>query len=108
MAPAADRDDVAQLLLSLLLDARDTAVTGAACCALLDRGDIQAVRPLAQAVGSADDEQLDRLYGAIAEVLQPEGPVREFTSLCRELGQDPAVAIGEGACELISWAGEMA
>jgi hypothetical protein len=108
MAPAADHDDGAQLLFSLLLDAHDTAVTDAACRARLDCGGIHAIRLLAPATGSAADEQLDHLDGAIAEILRPEGPVREFMNLCRELSQDLALAIREGARELISWAGEMA
>jgi hypothetical protein len=106
LAAAAEQHEVAQVLLSLLLDADDTAVTDATCQVLLDRGDIHAVRRIAQAAAAADDEQLDHLYGTVRQDRQPASSARQFRSLCRDLGQDRGRSIREGARQLITWIDE--
>jgi hypothetical protein len=103
LTPAADHPAVAQALLALLLDAHDTAVTDATCHALLARGDTHAIRLIAQAIATAGDEHLDHLYGALAQDLQPDGPIQRFKNTCRELARDPDPAIREGIEELITW-----
>jgi len=105
LATAADQTGIAQVLLALLLDPGDTAVTDAACLALLGRADIHATRLVARAVALADGEQLDHLYGAIAGYLLPDGPVHQFRALCRDLSRDPDPVIQDGTRSLISWTG---
>jgi hypothetical protein len=53
LARQAERHDIAELLLRLLLDEHDTAVTDATSHALLQRDDAHGVRLIAEAVAAA-------------------------------------------------------
>lgn len=100
----AERRDVAELLLRLLLDEYDTAVTDSTGQALLNRNDIHGVRLIAKAITTADDEYLDHLHATVANHLTPTGPVTQFLGLCAELAQDPDLTIRTGAAQLHTWA----
>lgn len=106
LAAAAGQPGIAQALLTLLLDAHDTAVTDATCHALLNSGDIHAIRLIAQAVAIADDEHLDHLYGILAEDLLPDGSVHQLKDRCHELAHDPDPAVRNGTRQLIAWTDE--
>lgn len=100
LAARAERADVAAALRVLLLDAHDTAVTDATAQALVQRGDRDAVRLMAQAVASADAEQHDHLYWAIADACGRGGRLLE---LCPELARDDDLETRAGAELLVSW-----
>ncbi|MFR9777712.1 hypothetical protein ACL02O_16850 [Micromonospora sp. MS34] len=103
LARRAERDDIAELLLRLLLDEHDTAVTDATSHALLQRDDTHGVQLIAQAVAAANDEQLDHLYTALGQHLLPHGPVAHFIDLCTELTQRPNPAVRTGALQFLTW-----
>lgn len=105
LAARADHPDIAKLLLRLLLDREDTAVTDAAGQALLERNDLDGLRPIAHAVATAGDpEYLDHLHAAVTQHLLPAGPVTKFHTLCSELACDPDPTIKRGALCLLAWA----
>ncbi|MFE9693471.1 hypothetical protein [Micromonospora sp. NPDC005806] len=103
LARRAERDDIAELLLRLLLDEHDTAVTDATSHALLRRDDTHGVRLVAQAVAGANDEQLDHVYAALGQHLLPDGPTDRFITLCSELIQDPNPTVRNGTQRLLTW-----
>src|SRR5262249_7835843 len=105
LARAAHRPDIAEILLTLLLDQHDTAVTDATCHALLNRGDIHGVRLIARAIPAADPEQHDHIYGVLGRDLLPSGPVVRFNQLCAEVSRDPDPTASSGAETLITWTG---
>ncbi|WP_053205496.1 hypothetical protein [Jiangella muralis] len=100
LAARAERPDIAEALRALLLDAHDTAVTDATSQALLQRDDVHGVRPIAQAVASADAEQHDHLYGTIADASRRGA---RFVDLCLELTHDDDPATRAGAELLVTW-----
>jgi hypothetical protein len=61
LAPRADESVAAARLLSLLLDPDNTAVSQAAADALLQRGDLVAVRLVAEAFEVADEDTKNKL-----------------------------------------------
>ncbi|MEV4639210.1 hypothetical protein AB0J80_17830 [Actinoplanes sp. NPDC049548] len=103
LARHADRDDVADRLLALLLDAQDTAVTDATAGAVLQRGDVTGVRLLARAVAAADDEHLDHLSAAIAEHVHTVAQPIVFQQSLTALAKDPDPTVRTGAQSLAEW-----
>ena len=101
LAGWAHRGDVGEVLLRLVLDRHDTAVTDATSRALLQRHDVHGLRVIARALATAhDSEYADHLHDAITQHLLPDGPVAEFRGLCDELGEDPDPAVRRGASHL--------
>lgn len=106
LARQAQRPEIAKLLLTLLLDTQDTAVTDATCHALLDREDIHSARLIAQAVATADNEHLDHLHSAVTDRhlhVSANGTSTPLKELCCELSRDPNPTIRGGAEQLTDW-----
>ncbi|WBB67746.1 hypothetical protein [Micromonospora sp. WMMD812] len=99
LARWAHRDDASAVLLRLILDPHDTAVTDATSHALLQRDDAHGLRVIARALATAiNSEYADHLYAAVAQHLLPDGPIAEFLRLCDELidDSDPTTRLGAG------------
>ncbi len=58
-----------EVLLELVLDAADTAVTDATAEALLRRGDAAGLAVVCAATAAADDEQRDHLFSVLSDVV---------------------------------------
>ncbi|MFG3423809.1 hypothetical protein ACIBTZ_31370 [Micromonospora sp. NPDC049460] len=101
LARWAHRNDSGEVLLRLILDPHDTAVTDATSQALLQRNDAHGLRLIARALATAyNSEYADHLHDAVTQHLQPDGPTTEFFGLCNELIEDPEPATRLGASHL--------
>lgn len=101
----ADRAEVSDALVRLLLDPEDTSVTVGTLTALLGRNDVAAIRPLARAVVLAGDvEPIDDLYGTF-DLGDCGGPAAgRFVDACERLAADPDPTTRAGAAILLEWA----
>ncbi|MFI7600971.1 hypothetical protein [Actinoplanes sp. NPDC049681] len=103
LALHADRRDGADLLLALLLDALDTAVTDATARAVLEHGDVDGLRLFARAVAAGDDEHLDHLHAAVTGHVHTAARPATFSRSVAALVRDPDPAVRAGAEELAKW-----
>lgn len=95
---------LAEVLVGLLLDAENTAVTRQTAEALARTGTPAAVRLIALAVVEADDNQADWLQTGVHDArVGPEG-VPDIAAACGKLARDPDEAVRRGAAEISAWA----
>jgi HEAT repeat protein len=106
LASFADVPEAAEVLVGLLLDAEDTAVTRQAAEALARIGTVAAVRLIALAVVEADGNQADWLQTGVHDALVGPGGVPDVAAACRNLAQDQEEAVRRGAAEISAWTGD--
>ncbi|WP_326573291.1 hypothetical protein OIE69_19725 [Actinacidiphila glaucinigra] len=94
----------AAVLERLLLDPEDTFVTRQTAEALLKQRSLSAVRLVARALAHADDTYGDWLLTAVYDVISPPGEaLREISTMCAALADDPDRDVRRGAAELAAW-----
>ncbi|MFD5586539.1 hypothetical protein [Streptomyces sp. NPDC127063] len=103
LAPYADVPQAAPVLLRLLLDAEDTAVTRQTAQALAAVGTVAAVRLLALAVADADGNQADWLQTGVQDALIDAGGPGPLAAACGLLAQDPGDAVRGGVARISAW-----
>ncbi len=94
------------MLVRLLLDAEDTAVTRQTAEALARIGTVAAVRLIALAVVEADGYQADWLQTGVHDALVGPDGVPDVAAACRNLAQDQEEAVRRGAAEITVWTGD--
>ncbi|MFI1508174.1 hypothetical protein [Streptomyces sp. NPDC020597] len=94
------------MLVGLLLDAEDTAVTRQTAEALARIGTVAAVRLIALAVVEADDNQADWLQTGVHDALVGPDGVPAVAAACRNLAQDQEEAVRRGVAEISAWTGD--
>lgn len=104
-------DRVDEVVRSLLLDSRDTAVTEATAEALLLRADAAALRLFAFAWAVADDRNGDHLHGALSGRLfalscGSSADRDRFRAVLRELLIDADVVVRDSAQDLLTRFGQ--
>lgn len=102
LASFADRHEVWDALLALLLDPGDTAVTLATALGLVRRHDLAGLRVIAAGLASADDnseqyigDAVDRVLGIYASELS------DAIGSCRALGEDADQHVRTGSIRLM-------
>ncbi|MBB6566617.1 hypothetical protein HPO96_21005 [Kribbella sandramycini] len=101
LATFTDLPESRATLLRLLLDRHDTAVTLETAEAMLRRLDLAAFSVVAEALTSADFEQLTYIHEAVRRVFTPFASERdEAIGLCDALLLDGNTAVGPGAVQL--------
>ncbi|MFE9562454.1 hypothetical protein ACFYM0_15265 [Streptomyces sp. NPDC006487] len=104
LASSADVPEAAEVLLRLLLDAEDTAVTRRTAEALARTGTTAAVRLMALALVEADDSRSDWLRTGVHDArVAPDG-VPDVVEACGKLAQDREESVRRGAAEISVWA----
>ncbi|MFH9370871.1 hypothetical protein ACH4K8_34965 [Streptomyces anulatus] len=103
LASFADVAEVADVLVGLLLDAEDTAVTRRTAEALARVGTVASVRLIALAVVEADANQADWLQTGVHDALVGSGVVSTVAAACRKLAQGPEEAVRRGSAEILAW-----
>ncbi|MFF9131224.1 hypothetical protein [Streptomyces sp. NPDC014806] len=103
LAPHADVPQAAPVLLRLLLDAEDTAVTRQTAQALAAVGTVAAVRLLALAVADGDGNQADWLQTGVQDALIDTGGPGALAAACGTLAQDPGDAVRRGVARISAW-----
>ncbi|OKJ01548.1 hypothetical protein AMK18_08850 [Streptomyces sp. CB01249] len=98
LAAFAEVPEAAEVLVRLLLDAEDTAVTRRTAEALARVGSVAAVRVLARAVAGADDGQADWLETGVLDAEVPD-----LAAACAALAWDRDEEVRRGAAELMVW-----
>ncbi|MFI6530703.1 hypothetical protein [Streptomyces uncialis] len=107
LASFADVPEAAEVLVRLLLDAGDTAVTRQTAEALARAGSVAAVRLIALAVAEADGSQADWLQTGVQDALMgPDGVPDVVAAACRKLARDHEEAVRRGAAEISAWTGD--
>ncbi len=102
LAGSAEDAGVAEVLLRLLLDGQDTAVTRETAEALLERGDVCGLRMVLAALSSADDGTGDYLDGAINDVCcQSEEGLAQLKELSSVLVSDADASISNEASRIL-------
>ncbi|MEU3297508.1 hypothetical protein ABZ722_34940 [Streptomyces longwoodensis] len=92
------------MLVGLLLDVEDTAVTRQTAQALIRVGTVAAIRLVALAVAKADDSQADWLQTGVHDALVALGSAPGVAAACEELARDPDEAIRRGVADIVTWA----
>ncbi|MEU5211091.1 HEAT repeat domain-containing protein [Streptomyces sp. NPDC020742] len=112
LAGFAGSPEAAEVLVRLLLDAEDTAVTRQTAEALAQVGTVAAIRLIALAIAGADDSRFDWLQAGVYDALvEPDGVpdlVAAWVGLeavCAQLARDPEEAVRRGAAEISAWTG---
>lgn len=91
------------MLVGLLLDVEDTAVTRQTAEALARVGTVATVRFIALAVAEADGSQADWLQTGVHDALvEPDG-VPDVAAACGKLARDQEEAVRRGAAEISAW-----
>ncbi|MGW2628763.1 HEAT repeat domain-containing protein [Streptomyces chattanoogensis] len=104
LASFADVPEAAEVLVRLLLDVEDTAVTRQTAEALARVGTVAAVRLIALAVAEADDNRADWMgTGLYDAIVGPDG-VPDVAAACGKLAGDPEEAVRRGAADIAAWA----
>ncbi|WP_436995661.1 HEAT repeat domain-containing protein [Streptomyces sp. enrichment culture] len=102
LAAAAQDPGVAGLLLRLLLDDRDTAVTQETAEALLERWDVHGLRLVLAALAVADDDTGDQLDGALGDVChQSDEDLARLKALASALVPDADPAVRREARQIL-------
>ncbi|MFD7064611.1 hypothetical protein [Streptomyces sp. NPDC059906] len=103
LAPFADAHEVAEVLVGLLLDVENTAVTRQTAEALARMGSVAAVRLIALAVAEADGNQADWLQTGVHDALVGPDGVPDLAAACGKLAGDQEEAVRRGAAEILAW-----
>ncbi|MEU3910331.1 hypothetical protein [Streptomyces sp. NPDC029721] len=103
LASFADVPEAAEVLVGLLLDVEDTAVTRQTAEALARVGTVAAVRLIALAVAEADDNQVDWLQTGVHDALVGPDGVPDVAVACGKLARDPEEVVRRGAAEISAW-----
>ncbi|MBW8739837.1 MAG: HEAT repeat domain-containing protein [Streptomyces turgidiscabies] len=103
LASFADVPAAAEVLVGLLLDAEDTAVTRQTAEALARMGTAAAVRLIALAVVEADGNQADWLQTGVHDALVGPDGVPDVAAACGKLARDQEEAVRRGAAEISAW-----
>ncbi|MFE4872052.1 hypothetical protein [Streptomyces sp. NPDC056682] len=103
LASFADVPAAAEVLVGLLLDVEDTAVTRQTAEALARVGTVAAVRLIALAVAEADDNHADWLQTGVHDALVDPDGVPDVAATCRKLARDQEEAVRRGAAEISAW-----
>jgi hypothetical protein len=103
LAPFADVPEAAEVLVGLLLDVEDTAVTRQTAEALTRVGTVAAVRLIAFAVAEADGDHADWLQTGVHDALVGPDGVPDVAAACRKLAKDQEEAVRRGAVEISAW-----
>lgn len=106
LAPFAAAPEAAEVLLGLLLDVADTAVTRRTAEALARVGTVAAVRLIALALAEADDGHADWMQTGVQDVLWMQTGVPDVAAVCVQLARDGETAVRQGAAEILAWAGD--
>ncbi|MFF9982349.1 hypothetical protein [Streptomyces erythrochromogenes] len=104
LASFVDVPEVAEVLVGLLLDVEDTAVTRQTAEALARVGTVAAVRLIALAVGEADDNQADWLQTGVHDALVGAGGAPNVAAACANLARDQEGAVRRAAADTSAWA----
>ena len=91
------------MLVELLLDVEDTAVTRQTAEALARVGTVGAIRLIAFAVAEADDNQADWLQTGIYDALAGPDGVPDVAAACGKLAGDEEEAVRRGAVAISAW-----
>lgn len=102
----ADDPAAGDVLVGLLLDAADTAVTRQTAEALARVGTVAAVRLIARGVCGADDSQGDWIQTGVHDAFAGRDDVSDVVAVCGQLAEDPDAAVRQGAVEILAWAEE--
>ncbi|WP_406336103.1 hypothetical protein [Streptomyces sp. NBC_00203] len=103
LASFADVPEAAEVLVGLLLDVEDTAVTRQTAEALAREGTAAAVRLIALAVVEADGNQADWLQTGVHDALAGPDGVPDVAAACGKLAQDQEEAARRGAAQISAW-----
>ncbi|MFE1823260.1 hypothetical protein ACFRMO_02890 [Streptomyces anulatus] len=104
LASFADVPEAAEMLVGLLLDVEDTAVTRQTAEVLARVGTVAAIRLIALAFAEADDNQADWLQTGVHDALvEPVGAL-DVAAACGKLARDPDEAVRRGAADISAWA----
>jgi hypothetical protein len=101
LAVFAERPEARPRLLSLVLDAKDTAVTAETAEALLRRHDETGVRIIAEALADAGDDHLNWIDAVVGRVFLFKADHDAAVRTCRALLDDPEVRLRSGAGQLL-------
>jgi hypothetical protein len=101
LAVFAERSEVRPRLLSLVLDADNTAVTAETAEALLRRRDEIGVRIMAEALADADDDHVNWIDAAASWVFLFQADHDAAVRTCRALVDDPNPRLRPGAGQLL-------
>ncbi|MFF4244898.1 hypothetical protein ACFYY2_10540 [Streptomyces sp. NPDC001822] len=91
------------MLLVLLLDVADTAVTRRTAEALARVGTVAAVRLIALALAEADAGHADWLQTGVQDVLWTQSGVTDVSASCAQLALSKEKAVRRGAAEILVW-----
>jgi hypothetical protein len=91
------------VLVGLLLDVEDTAVTRQTAEALARVGTVAAVRLIALAVAEAGGNQADWLQTGVHDALVESDGASDVAAACAELARDQEEAVRRGAAEISAW-----
>ena len=98
----ADRREAWDALLTLLLDAEDTAVTLATALGLVRRHDLAGLRVIAAGLASADDNSEQYISDAVDRVLRIyASELSDAIGSCRVLGEDADEHVRTGSVRLM-------
>ncbi|MFE2163968.1 HEAT repeat domain-containing protein [Streptomyces sp. NPDC059447] len=103
LASFAGAPEAAEVLVGLLLDAEDTAVTRQTAEALARVGTAAAVRLIALAVVEADGTQADWLQAGVHDALVGPDGAPGVAVACGKLALDQEEAVRRGAAEISAW-----
>lgn len=103
LACFADVPEAAEVLVGLLLDAEDTAVTRRTAEALARVGTVAAVKLIALAIAEANDNQADWLQIGVHDALAGLDGVPDLVAACQKLARHPEEAVRRGVAELSAW-----
>ncbi|WP_445397324.1 HEAT repeat domain-containing protein [Streptomyces sp. LE64] len=104
LASFADVPEAAEVLVGLLLDVEDTAVTRQTAEALARTGTVAAMRLIALAVAGADDNQADWLETGVHDALVGPDDVPDVAAACASLAWDQEDAVRRAAAAISAWA----
>ncbi|MEU2120140.1 hypothetical protein ABZ567_31920 [Streptomyces sp. NPDC016459] len=105
LASFVDVPEAAEVLVGLLLDVEDTAVTRETAEALARVGTVAAVRLIALAVAEADNNQADWLQTGVHDALVgADGGVPNVAAACADLARDQEDAVRRAAADISAWA----
>ncbi|MEU5756819.1 hypothetical protein [Streptomyces sp. NPDC047829] len=91
------------MLVGLLLDVEDTAVTRQTAEALTRVGTVAAARLIALAVAEADGDHADWLQTGVHDALVGPDGVPDVAAACGQLAKDQEEAVRRGAVEISKW-----
>lgn len=103
LASFVDVPEAAELLVGLLLDVEDTAVTRQTAEALARVGTVAAMRLIALAVAEAEDNQADWLQTGVHDALMGPGEAPDVAAACGKLARNPEEAVRQGAAAISAW-----